>query len=144
MCSSDLAVVGALVGVLTATAGIDLFWSLIFVSAINAVLVLATQRWLLTGPDPETFLTSDGDNTSDAKLGFECIDQVDAASAQSQASARTTHQVMPATLIRNPVIWGLGAFIVLAIMMEDIPGRWSSIYLTDIGAPVAQIGRARV
>lgn len=33
----------------------------------------------------------------------------------------------------------LGAFIFLAVMVEDIPARWSSIYLTDVGATGAVV-----
>ena len=34
----------------------------------------------------------------------------------------------------------LGLFTLLAVIIEDIPARWSSIYLTDIGAPTALVG----
>ena len=43
-------------------------------------------------------------------------------------------------MLHQPIIWGLGLFIILAVMIEDIPGRWSSIYLTDIGAPSVTVG----
>ena len=34
----------------------------------------------------------------------------------------------------------LGLFTLLAVVVEDIPARWSSIYLAGIGAPEAVVG----
>ena len=83
-----------------------------------------TARWLLPGRDP---VSHDADEDARAP--------------------RPRRRPTPAPS-RPPATGGcsrgatalLGLFTLLAVIIEDIPARWSSIYLTDIGAPAALVG----
>jgi MFS family permease len=44
----------------------------------------------------------------------------------------------------TPIILLLGLFTLLAIVIEDVPARWSSIYLNSLGAPDLLIGLSLV
>lgn len=125
-------VAGGLIGVSSAAIGLSIAWTMTIVAALCGTLVIATRQWLLPGHDPETFL----DSTEDPSEGTSPDPgSLVAASPATQAERRASSGVF-----RQPAIWGLGAFIVLAVMIEDIPARWSSIYLTDIGTPTQFVG----
>ena len=115
------AVLGGALGVATAYIGLPLGWTMVVVAVLVAVIGLLPARWLLPGSDPHTYV--DGAD----------VDAMSAADPQSILMGTTK-------VVLRPVIWALGAFIVLAVMIEDIPARWSSIYLTDIGTPAAMAG----
>ena len=114
-------VLGGALGVATAYIGLPLGWTMVVVAVLVAVIGLLPARWLLPGSDPHTYV--DGSD----------VHAMSAADPQSMLIGTTK-------VVFRPVIWALGAFIVLAILIEDIPARWSSIYLTDIGTPAAMAG----
>ena len=125
-------VAGGLIGVGTAAIGLPIGWSLLIVALLCGAVVLATRRWLLSGPDPESFLESDEDPSEGTAPDPGSLAAPGPTSSSERAA--TTH------VFRQPAIWGLGLFIILAVMIEDIPARWSSIYLTDIGTATAFVG----
>jgi len=115
------------------------FWSLgtvaggmAGVSVLCGALVLATRHWLLPGHDPDTFLASEEDPSRETAP--------DPGSLTAPGPASADERTAATRVMRQPAIWGLGAFIILAVMIEDIPARWSSIYLTDIGVAAAYVG----
>lgn len=125
-------VAGGLIGVGTAAIGLPISWSLALVSVLCGAVVLSTRRWLLPGTDPETFLESSEDPLAGSSP--------DPGSLTAPGPASAAERTAVTRVFSQPVIWGLGAFIILAVTVEDIPGRWSSIYLTDIGTPTAYVG----
>lgn len=114
-------VLGGALGVATAYIGLSLGWTMVVVAGLVAAIGLLPARWLLRGSDPHTYI-----DASD-------VDSVGTADPQSLLVSTTK-------VVFRPIIWALGVFIVLAILIEDIPARWSSIYLTDIGTPAAMAG----
>jgi len=129
-------VAGGLVGVATAAIGLSVAWTMTLVAAACGVLVLLARPWLLAGTDPETFL----DSSDDADVDPLAEAQPDPSSFAVPVPSGADDRVATKRALAQPIIWGLGAFIILAVMIEDIPARWSSIYLTDIGAPSAFVG----
>ena len=121
-------VLGGIVGVASAAVGLSLGWTLTIVAALVALIGLAPSRWLLRGPDPHSYVDDESIDERD-------IDGLGNADPSSLSMASTTSRV-----VLRPIIWALGAFIILAVMIEDIPARWGSIYLTDIGTPAAMAG----
>lgn len=105
-------VVGSSIAAVSGAIGLALGSSLVVLAAALIVAALLAWRWLLPGPDPDTHL--------EAPSADEPGDDVTAASPWMGAIARR------AAL--------LGLFIFLAVIVEDVPARWSSIYLTDAGA----------
>ena len=121
-------VLGGIVGVASAAVGLSLGWTLTLVAILVALIGLAPSRWLLRGPDPHSYVDDESIDERD-------IDGLGNADPSSLSMASTTTRV-----VLRPIIWALGAFIILAVMIEDIPARWGSIYLTDIGTPAAMAG----
>jgi MFS family permease len=121
-------VLGGIVGVASAAVGLSLGWTLTVVAILVALIGLAPSRWLLRGPDPHSYVDDDSIHERD-------INSLGNADPSSLSMASTTSRV-----VLRPIIWALGAFIILAVMIEDIPARWGSIYLTDIGTPAAMAG----
>lgn len=104
-------VAGSSLAALSAALGWAIGSYLVVLAAVLMIAALVAWRWLLPGADPQTHLLP-----------------VDAAPV---ASPESTGWWRGATG-RRAVF--LGAFIFLAVIVEDVPARWSSIYLTDIGA----------
>jgi len=129
-------VAGGLIGVGTAAIGLPLAWSLTLVSVLCAVSVLGTRRWLLAGKDPESFLAEDTPPGAEHD-----VERIESANADPSSFLTPPPTVSASRrVIARPIIWALGVFIILAVMIEDIPGRWSSIYLTEIGTPERFVG----
>lgn len=106
-------VVGSSIAAVSGAIGLALGSSLVVLAAVLIIAALLAWRWLLPGPDPDTHLEEPAaDEPGDAPSP--------AASPWTGAIARR------AAL--------LGLFIFLAVIVEDVPARWSSIYLTDAGA----------
>lgn len=120
-------VLGGIVGVASAAIGLSLGWTLTIVAGLVALIGLVPARWLLPGADPHSYLDDDVDTRD--------LDGFGTADPSSLSIPRNTSRV-----VLRPIIWALGAFIILAVMIEDIPARWGSIYLTDIGTPAAMAG----
>lgn len=106
-------VVGSSIAAISGAIGLALGSSLVVLAAVLMVAALLAWRWLLPGPDPDSHLDTSSETATDAGLNS-------ATSPWTGAIARR------AAL--------LGLFIFLAVIVEDVPARWSSIYLTDAGA----------
>lgn len=119
-------VLGGVVGVASASVGLSLGWTLTIVAGLVALIGLAPSRWLLPGADPHTYVDDQAVDDSDLE-------------GLSAADPSSLSMTTPRVVLR-PIIWALGAFIMLTVMVEDIPARWGSIYLTDIGTPAAMAG----
>jgi MFS family permease len=117
-------VLGGIVGVASAAVGLSLGWTLTIVAGLVAVIGLAPASWLLRGSDPHSYIDGEALQPSDV-----------AELSKADPSSFTT-----ARIAFRPIVWALGAFIILAVMIEDIPARWGSIYLTDIGTPASMAG----
>lgn len=105
-------VLGSSIAAISGAIGLALGSSLVVLAALLMVAALLAWRWLLPGPDPDTHLETPGEESGEVSSA--------AASPWTGAIARR------AAL--------LGLFIFLAVIVEDVPARWSSIYLTDAGA----------
>lgn len=114
-------VLGGIIGVASASVGLSLGWTLLIVAVLVAAIGLLPAPWLLKGADPHSYIDE--------------RDIDDLGNADPSSLSVTTSRV-----VLRPIIWALGAFIILAVMIEDIPARWGSIYLTDIGTPTAMAG----
>lgn len=119
-------VAGAIVGSVSLVVGLSLGWTLALVAVASVAALALTARWLLAGPDP------DGHADDDALA--EAAAAVDPGSVAVGAPAGGYGRV----LTRMTAL--LGVFTLLAVIIEDIPARWSSIYLTDLGAPASLVG----
>lgn len=122
-------VLGGVVGVASASIGLSLGWTLTIVAGLVALIGLAPSRWLLPGADPHSYVDGEALDERDVDV-LDSLGNADPSSLSLTASR----------VILRPIIWALGAFIILAVMIEDIPARWGSIYLTDIGTPAAMAG----
>jgi MFS family permease len=116
-------VAGAVVGTVSLAIGLSIAWMLAGVAAVSVVALALTARWLLPGRDP---VSHDADELARA----EATATADPGSVHTGGYGRV--------LTRATAL--LGLFTLLAVIIEDIPARWSSIYLTDIGAPAALVG----
>ena len=127
-------VAGAVVGSVSLVVGFPLGWTLTLVAAASAAALAATARWLLAGPDPDEHSADDdalAEATSTADPGSVAVGS---AVQRSRRPAEGYGRV----LTRMTAL--LGVFTLLAVIIEDIPARWSSIYLTDLGAPASMVG----
>ncbi len=120
-------VAGAIVGSISLVLGVPLGWMLAGIASASAVALAVTARWLLPGPDPDQ-------HDSDEDAIAEATAAVDPGAIAPLAPVRGYGRV----LTRMTVL--LGVFTLLAVIIEDIPARWSSIYLTDLGAPTTLVG----
>lgn len=119
-------VLGGVIGVASAALGLSLGWTLTIVAVLVMLIGLLPSRWLLPGADPHSY-------TDEPEMDERDIEGLGTADPASLS--------MPTPrIVLRPIIWGLGAFIILAVMIEDIPARWGSIYLSDIGTPAAMTG----
>ena len=117
-------VAGAVVGSASLAVGMPLAWTMVGVAAACAAAVAITARWLLPGADPDSHL-------SDEDALREATGSIDPSSfAPIDGHGRILTRVTAL----------LGLFTLLAVIIEDIPARWSSIYLTAIEAPTALVG----
>lgn len=123
-------VVGALIGALTLALNISLTLSLVFVSLVIGVGLVITFTWVL-GRDHSNEETSKDLATS---LERQEVEQLDPSSLVLSPPTHISRFAISSTL-------GLiGLLTVLAVTVEDVPQRWSSIYLTDIGVSSGNVG----
>lgn len=131
-------VVGALVGALTLALDISLGWTLLGVSIAGIIGTLITFNWVL----PRDFEADSppADQTFESEIASEI--------SAAHLSAMDPSSIAPAARfsawkISRPTLFpllALGLLIVFAVVVEDVPQRWSSIYLTDIGMPANNVG----
>lgn len=120
-------VVGATVGALTLAFDFSLAWTLTGVAVASAIGALITSRWLL----PKSLTWAQAEDLADDHLT-----QVDPGSLAPIEKVR----VWKLPRITALPLAALGTFIAMVVIVEDVPPRWSSIYLTDTGAAAGIAG----
>lgn len=121
-------VAGALIGAVTLALDFSLTWSLFFVSVIGLVGALATFRWLL----PKNLNNEVGPAELAHEIHSDHIPFIDPGSIAPVAGL-TRFRI-------GSLLAALGVLTVLAVIVEEVPQRWSSVYLTDLGVDGAQVG----
>ena len=131
-------VVGALIGAITLALDFSLTWTLAGVSILGLLGVVVTFTWVL----PRTVSGLDATNSSDLNLADEFtsdhLSTADPSSVAPIGSSKFSVARVSAPMVL--VLGALGFLTVLAVTVEDVPQRWSSIYLTDIGLPAGSVG----
>ncbi len=133
-------VTGALIGAITLALDFSLAWSLFFVSIIGLLGALATFRWLL----PRNMAMNMAMENDQADLAEEI--RADHLTAIDPNSIDPGSIVPAGRIIRFHIgslfsmLAAIGLLTVLAVIVEDVPQRWSSVYLTDLGVDGAQVG----
>lgn len=128
-------VVGALVGAITLALDFSLAWTLLGVAVAGLLGMLVTFRWVLPRAVTEV---------SDASAEAEFVEEiaVDHLTGIDPGSVPTTG-TLRGWSIAGPTavpLLAIGLLILLAVVVEDVPQRWSSIYLTDIGTAASNVG----
>lgn len=111
------AVAGSALAALTAAVGLPLGPYLLVLSIALLAVALFAGAWALPGPDPHTHLDTEGEGSA-----------TDASSSAGPSPASSWRAVL------RWAVLALGLFIMLAVIVEDVPARWSSVYLADAGA----------
>lgn len=106
------AVAGSGLAAITAALGLALGPYLLVLSIVLLMVAVLAGSWTLPGSDPHTHR----EETPDAEYS---------SSAPDAPSRGAT--------LRWAVL-ALGLFIMLAVIVEDVPARWSSVYLSNAGA----------
>lgn len=114
-------VIGAAIGAGSALIGAPLFLTLAITAIIPTAAAIVSARWVLAAPDPDTHL----------------VDLSSTMDPGSSAPRARFASLTPVTLL-------LGIFTVLAVIVEDVPARWSSVYLTSIDVSDQYVGVAFV
>jgi fucose permease len=102
---------------------------MIGIAIASLAAVAVTGRWLLPGRDPDSHDADSRDADNDAAA--EATGNADPASIAIPVGSRGIVSRLTALL---------GLFTVLTVIVEDVPARWSSIYLTDLGASAGSVG----
>jgi MFS family permease len=117
---------GAVLGSLSLAWGLPLAPFLGAVGVLAVIGVLATARWLLPAPDPAR-------NPLEELAGRGVEADPAAIGVGPRPPGRLLLRVLP-----------LALFILLAVVVEDVPQRWGSVYLTHAGAIGGAVGLAYV
>ncbi len=112
-------VLGGAIGAGSLLLGVPLLPTLILAAAIAVVATVIAARNLLPGNDPDTHL-----------------DEEQVPSFADPGSVGQRFRIASLT----PVTLLLGFFTMLAVTVEEIPPRWSSIYLGSIGVDEQFVG----
>ena len=121
-------VTGAIIGAVTLALDFSLTWSLFFVSVIGLIGVLVTYRWLL----PKNLNSGNEQVELAEEIRADHLTAIDPSSIAPMQSITRFHV--------GSMLAVIGVFIFLAVIVEDVPQRWSSIYLTELGVDGAQVG----
>ncbi len=121
-------VAGALIGAITLALNISLTWTLSFVAALGLLGALVTFHWVLP---KNANLAIDQGNLANEIQG-EHLRSIDPGSVAPAGSIYRFHI--------GPMLAAIGLLTVLAVIVEDVPQRWSSIYLTDLGVDPSRVG----
>lgn len=124
-------VTGALIGAITLALDFSLTWSLFIVSIIGLVGALATFRWLL----PKSLTSANNQAEFAEEIHADHLTAIDPGSVSPAGRITRLHIGSVFT-----VLTAIGLLTVLAVIVEDVPQRWSSVYLTDLGVDGAQVG----
>ncbi len=121
-------VAGALIGAITLALNFSLTWTLSFVAALGLLGALVTFHWVLP---KNANLAIDQGNLANEIQG-EHLRSIDPGSIAPAGSIYRFHI--------GPMLAAIGLLTVLAVIVEDVPQRWSSIYLTDLGVDPIRVG----
>jgi MFS family permease len=121
-------VTGALIGAITLALDFSLTWSLLFVSIIGLLGALATFRWLL----PKSLTTANNQTELAEEIHADHLTAIDPGSVAPAGRITRFHI--------SSILTVIGLLTVLAVIVEDVPQRWSSVYLTDLGVDGARVG----
>ncbi len=121
-------VAGALIGAITLALNFSLTWTLSFVAALGLLGALVTFHWVLP---KNANLAIDQGNLANEIQG-EHLRSIDPGSIAPAGSIYRFHI--------GPMLAAIGLLTVLAVIVEDVPQRWSSIYLTDLGLDPSRVG----
>ncbi len=121
-------VAGALIGAITLALNFSLTWTLSFVAALGLLGALVTFHWVLPKNANRTI---DQGNLANEIQG-EHLRSIDPGSIAPAGSIYRFHI--------GPMLAAIGLLTVLAVIVEDVPQRWSSIYLTDLGLDPSRVG----
>ncbi len=121
-------VAGALIGAITLALNFSLTWTLSFVAALGLLGALVTFHWVLP---KNANLAIDQGNLANEIQG-EHLRSIDPGSIDPAGSIYRFHI--------GPMLAAIGLLTVLAVIVEDVPQRWSSIYLTDLGLDPSRVG----
>lgn len=116
-------VIGGAIGAGSLLIGAPLLPTLLVSAGIAVAATVIASRGLLPGADPDSHL-----------------DEEEVPSLADPSSVGTRFRLVSLT----PITLMLGLFTLLAVTVEDIPPRWSSIYLTSIGVDQQFVGIAFV
>jgi predicted MFS family arabinose efflux permease len=121
-------VTGALIGVITLALNFSLTWSLLFVSIIGLLGALATFRWLL----PKSLTSANNESELAEEIHADHLTAIDPGSIAPAGRITRFHV--------GSILTVIGLLTVLAVIVEDVPQRWSSVYLTNLGVDGARVG----
>ena len=122
-------VVGALIGALTLALNVSLTWTLSGVAIAGLIGILVTFAWVL--PKATTLVH---DKDFDTELAEQAAhNNLTQADPGSLSSGRQVKRWAYSRVTAVPLL-AIGAFIAMTVVVEDVPPRWSSIYLTDVGS----------
>ena len=121
-------VTGALIGAITLALDFSLTWSLFFVSIIGLLGALATFRWLL----PKSLTTANNQTELAEEIHADHLTAIDPGSVAPAGRITRFHI--------SSMLAVIGLLTVLAVIVEDVPQRWSSVYLTNLGVDGARVG----
>ncbi len=121
-------VAGALIGAITLALNFSLTWTLSFVAALGLLGALVTFHWVL--PKNANLAINQGNLANE--IQGEHLRSIDPGSIAPAGSIYRFHI--------GPMLAAIGLLTVLAVIVEDVPQRWSSIYLTDLGVDPSRVG----
>lgn len=127
------AVVGATLGQAVAGWGVDIRLHMLLVLVLLTVVSLSASRWTIKGPDGDdreaVMAPSAGSASAPAEVDLE---------AAALVPARASRVVTVAVVIV------LGLMCAAAMFPEDVTANWSSLLLTEQGAPASMRGMGLV
>lgn len=127
------AVVGATLGQAMAGWGVGIRLHMLLVLVLLTVVSMSASRWTIKGPDSDDRETVSAPSAGSASAPAE-VDLDDAGLVTARASR----------LVTVVVIVVLGLMCAAAMFPEDVTANWSSLLLTEQGAPVSMRGMGLV
>nr|WP_300338386.1 MFS transporter [Actinomyces sp.] len=127
------AVAGATLGQAVAGWGVEIRLHMLLVLALLTVVSLSASRWTLKGPDGDDREAVTAPSAGSASAPAE-VDLDDAVLVPARASR----------VVTVAVVIVLGLMCAAAMFPEDVTANWSSLLLTEQGAPASMRGMGLV